>query len=87
MSFYTGAYFISRNILSSYQEGFYQYDAFFVRNTCITETYFQIMRSIIWNDTMGYETPNGLRISAAFDECTNNEIKIREIKKSSSGMF
>ncbi len=40
IAFYAGAYFISRDILTSYQEGFYQYDAFFVRNTCLTETYF-----------------------------------------------
>eukprot|EP00347_Sterkiella_histriomuscorum_P011733 403371316 len=89
IAFYISMFFFSRQILTTYQQGFYQYDVFFVRNTCYTETYFLMMKSVLFNQSMefGDSDFNGKILSQVFDECSNNEIKIRNIKKDSNGMF
>ncbi|CDW74797.1 UNKNOWN [Stylonychia lemnae] len=86
-TFYIVTYVMSRTILNDFSIGFYQYDVFFTRVTCLTESLFFTQKSILFNDTMGDDTFNGKQLSLVLNECSTNEQKYREIKKDSSGMF
>eukprot|EP00347_Sterkiella_histriomuscorum_P010972 403374235 len=86
-TFYVVTYVLSKQILSDFQEGFQQYDIFYTRLTCLTESIFFMQKSILYNDTMGDDTYNGQQLSYVFNECSNNEQSYRKIKKDGSGMF
>ncbi|CDW91454.1 UNKNOWN [Stylonychia lemnae] len=87
IAFYVSVFFMSRNILSSYQRAFYQYDAFYIRNTCQTQIYFLLQKSILYNESMREDSFSGKILDSIYEECNNNENKFRNIKKDTSGIF
>ena len=46
-----------------------------------------MLKSMVYNDTMGEDTYNGQKLKDIFDECSMNEGKYRQIKKYGAGMF
>ena len=49
---FVATYLLSKRMFESFQEGFYQFDVFYLRNTCATETHFLLLKSLMFNQSL-----------------------------------